>query len=150
MSARSKAAGAAMKVAAPEAAGAEVLARRHSANRKNRNLNTLPDHAHDAELEDRKNAAADRQWLKANGHPTTHPDEDQADEHEHEDQADDAGGRFAPFAGMQGPATGGGFALGLITWALVRAYIGNPGHPSGAAGVKALLLAKFLNKTAAK
>jgi hypothetical protein len=48
---------------------------------------------------------------------------------------------------MEGPSTGGGFLLGLIVWAVARAYIGNPGQPSGAAGVKRLLRAKFLNQT---
>lgn len=75
--------------------------------------------------------------------------EDQADEHdEHEDQADEHAGKSSSgVAGMEGPATGGGFLLGLMVWAVARAYIGNPGQPSGVDGVKRLLRAKFLNKT---
>jgi hypothetical protein len=63
---------------------------------------------------------------------------------QHEDQGDDQGdgeGRGDT------PAPGGGFVLGLIVWAVARAWIGNPGEPSGAAGVKRLLKSKFLNKT---
>jgi hypothetical protein len=79
---------------------------------------------------------------------------------QHEDQGDDQGGgegrgdtpapaaaRSGPLSGMEAPSTGGGFVLGLIVWAVARAWIGNPGEPSGAAGVKRLLKSKFLNKT---
>jgi hypothetical protein len=33
-----------------------------------------------------------------------------------------------------------------MVWAVVRAAIGNPGQPGGAAGVKRLINAKFFNK----
>lgn len=136
MSVRSKATGAALAVAAPEAelgaAAAGKAGKRSPDPRVSR---------------PGSKAAQQRQQiedLKARRKPDE-PD----DEHDDEDQDDDEqdGGRFAPFAGMQAPATGGGVVLGVIVWALVRAYIGNPGQPSGAAGVKALVNAKLFNKT---
>lgn len=72
--------------------------------------------------------------------------EDQGDEHESSTSGGPSLGN--PFGGMKAPATGGGFVLGLMVWAVVRAYIGNDKTGlSGPDGVKALLRAKFLNKT---
>lgn len=131
-----KVAGAALKIAAPEAAVAAKAAGKGGAGK-----------------DPRKNApgskaAQQRQAIEDLKGRRPDVDEDLADEHE--DQADEHERRpspSAPAAGMSAPATGGGVVLGFIVYALVRAYIGNPGQPSGAAGVKRLVLAKFLNKT---
>lgn len=130
-----KAAGAALKVAAPEAAAAASVAGKAGGKDPRK---TSPG----------SKAARQRQSiedLKARRPadpppPPSGAGEDQGDEH--------GGGGFSnPLAGMQGPATGGGFVLGVIVWAVARAYIGVPGSPSGAAGVRRLLLAKAFNKT---
>jgi hypothetical protein len=130
-----KVAGAALKIAAPEAAVASKAAGAGKDPRK-----TAPG----------SKAAQQREeieQIKARRKPADEPadeHEDQDDEHEPEAAG---GGLGNALGGMQGPATGGGFVLGVIVWALVRAYIGNEGQPSGAAGVKRLVRAKFLNKT---
>jgi hypothetical protein len=127
--------GAAVKVAAPEAAAAKGKRKAKDPRESNPG----------SEAARQRQAIED---VKAARKPE-HEDEDQADEHEDEDQADEhgGGGLRSPFAGMEAPSTGGGILLGVMGWALLRAWIGNPGQPSGAAGVKALLRAKFLNKT---
>jgi hypothetical protein len=159
-----KLAGAAIKVAAPEAAAASKVAGKAGGKKPGplrhqpTNLNDLPSDWHEEELQSR---AADAKWAseerKAGRDPDRHSidgkhepgderDEGQGEE-QHQEQSDGGPGFGNPLGGMSGPATGGGFVLGLMVWALVRAYIGTPGQPSGPAGVKRLLAAKFLNKT---
>lgn len=117
MSVRSKVAGAAVKVAAPEAALAAKAAPGSAAD-------------HRAKID----------AIKARRPPEPEPDQ-------HEDQADDEHEHAGGLDPVSPGHAGGGFVLGVIVWAVVRAYIGNPGQPSGAAGVKRLALAKLFNKT---
>lgn len=145
MSVRSKATGAAIKVAAPEAAVAAKAAGA-AGGKGGRRKAPLPDPRQSAPG---SKAARDRQAvedIKARRKPEEPPADDEHQDDEHQDDAGD-GPSLNPFGGMQGPATGGGFVLGLLVWAVVRAWIGNPGQPSGAAGVKALANAKLFNKT---
>jgi hypothetical protein len=51
-----------------------------------------------------------------------------------------------PAAAQAAASTGSGILLGLFTWGLVLSYLGVNGDQSGAAGVRAFLAAKFLNK----
>jgi len=90
--------------------------------------------------------------MKARREPEPEPEDQADDEHEDQDHEHESSTRTGPsfgnpLAGMKAPATGGGFVLGLMAWAVVRAYIGNDKTGlSGPAGVKALLNAKLFNK----
>lgn len=148
-----KVTGAALKIAAPEAAVAAKAAGGASKARGSLAGEKDPGKVRDELARRRHDAAASSAARKAApahpNRPTDPPaedatDGDQADDTD-TDQGDQGGATAGPFGGMTVPATGSGFLLGLMTWALVRAYIGN-GGTSGVAGVKALLMAKFLNK----
>lgn len=140
MSTRSKASGAALLAVAPEAA----LADDALAAKAGRKLGTSDAAANRETLAARGEQARRR---KATGASTEDPKPDTEQHQDQDGEPDETGPAFGnPFAGMKAPATGGGMALGVIVWALVRAYIGTPGKPSGTAGVKALVNAKLFNK----
>lgn len=130
MTVRSKAAGAATLVAAPEAAVASKAA---GAGKDPRT--TAPGSKAAQQRQAIENIKANRKAGEAPSDEDPKPD------------TQPAASTGGPLAGMEAPATGGGFLLGLMVWAVARAAIGGPGQPGGAAGVKRLLLAKFLNKT---
>lgn len=128
MSVRGKAAA----VAAPEAAAARRILPGDSPAKVN------------AELQRRRREATERaqqrrQAKQQQAQPATQPDDGGQD--------GEQGGSSRPLssrlaAPMNATQTGGGFVLGLMAWAVARAYL-----TGGADGVKQLLRAKFLNQT---
>ena len=134
-----KVAGAALKVAAPEAAAAGAVAGKVGGKARKP---PVPDPrvTHPGSEAARQRQAVED--VKAARKPEPQPDGD-----EPEDQGDEPEQRGPGLVeGMTPGGTGSGILLGVIVWAGVRAWIGGPGRPSGAEGLKALLRAKFLNK----
>lgn len=160
-----KLAGAALTVAAPEAKVATKAAAAASGKAKGKpgplrhqptNLNDLPADWHEEELQGRK---ADARWAADERKAGRDPDRATVSGEEPPAGEKPAAADPAPAPSGAGPSlpampaaaqaaasTGSGILLGLFTWGLVLSYLGVNGDSSGAAGVRAFLAAKFLNK----
>lgn len=142
MGVATKAAGAAVTAAAPEAKAASMAARKITPGMSPKDVN--------GELQRRRKEAADRSAAKRSGAQTSGPpaastpplSADPGTTTPAAPAPTSSGvGLSVPGSVSAAAGTGGGFLLGLFGWALGLAYL-----RGGAPEVRRLLAAKFLNK----